>query len=394
MSESVPIWGDQVIEVLGVTGPIDSGKTLFLLSIAEPERTCIYDCEKSSSNYVSLGFKRVDLIDLAMKKSKGVYSPLEMYIAFKESISKIKPGEFDVVAVDPASELESGIVDYVKSKYAEYGFKSAESFVRMEGRFWQAVNCELKISIMNLVAKIQTFAFSMHLRSEYVDGKPTKRQTPKGKKVFNELTSLYIELSRPKPHPNKPAIRIPRGRVLKSRLCHLRKTPTGFRKITILPEQLPEATPDAIRAYIASPADWDNPKDGEVYTDPVLSETEKIEAQSRVAENNRLAAEAALEAANVSERVEQVREEARRRLMPGRDIDKTDAVSNNGDNKSVTAEELRSLLKTAKEMNVEDKVRQSLMKFLKVDKLTAKHAEKLPREKFEALVTKTQNAKG
>jgi hypothetical protein len=117
------IWPKYKLEVIGVTGEISSGKTLFLTTI-DPARTLIYDIEKSAGTYEDLGFTRVDVPGLmAQKYPKGVAAQ-DLFKWWLKDIEKIEPGKYSVIAIDPASDIEHGMVEWVANRYKEFGFKT------------------------------------------------------------------------------------------------------------------------------------------------------------------------------------------------------------------------------------------------------------------------------
>ena len=134
------LWDGMDVEVLGVTGEYNSGKTLFVLSI-DPENTRYYDFEKSGGGYAeSLGATRIDVPAAMQQLMPGGYRARDLFAWWIKDIRKIQPGEYAVIATDTIGDIESGLADYVKhTQYSEYGFKTAENFESMGGVFWAAV---------------------------------------------------------------------------------------------------------------------------------------------------------------------------------------------------------------------------------------------------------------
>ena len=74
----MPLW-QQPIPVIGLTGEYQSGKTLFGLSISPGPRTLVYDMEKSSLTYESIGFQRVDIGAEMLKLHPKGYAPIKLF---------------------------------------------------------------------------------------------------------------------------------------------------------------------------------------------------------------------------------------------------------------------------------------------------------------------------
>lgn len=375
---TTPLWPNDVqLDCVGVTGGYSSGKTLFLLSIAEPSRTLIYDLEKSSSNYAKVmpGLTRIDLPDAMMKKFPKGYTQKVMFENWLKHVRSIPPGKYDVIAVDPINELEPGLVDYVASRYADYGFKYEEAFRRLEGVFWQHVKDFWKQVKNEIMTKCQTLAFSTHLKREWRGGKPTSKELPKGKNTLMELASLYLFLNRD--FQGKEGVIKPAAHVLKSRLIAM----VDGEPQPVLPPRLPEATPKAIRSYISTPPNYDQLRPEELEQEKELTELDRLELEAEIATEHRLAQEAAAEAAAAAERTQDAKDRARNRLRP-----------KNAD--AVTKEELTSLLSQAKEKGLDQPLIAAIRRDIKVDenvKLTPSQvAPKLTRVQFQGYVTTLQ----
>lgn len=287
------IWAGQEIEVVGVAGEYQSGKTLFALTI-DPKGTLLYDFEKSAGTYAGLNIaKRVDVPTEIAKLHPDGYTSSNLFEWWLEDIRSIKTGEYTVIAVDPASDIEQGLTDYVAEHFADYGFKSKEAFTSTGGIFWSKVKSFWKSVLVDLSTRCQTFVFTSHMRSKWQGGRPTSKREPKGKDTLMELASLYLLLSREKDHEGKVPMR-PRGTVLKSRLASVVEKKGGLDIVPTLPPHLPEATPEAIRKYISKPPNYSRLKDDEKVPIEELSEEDKLMIEADIANNKREAAEAEL----------------------------------------------------------------------------------------------------
>jgi hypothetical protein len=244
----MPAWVDAKVPILGVTGAKYSGKTLFVSSI-DPESTLMIDNEKSSETYQIPFKRRIDLFEEMVTAHPGGHNPIDSFRWFLREIDEIKTGQYTVIAIDPISDIESGLADWVASRYADFGFSSSKKFKDTGGIFWSYVLNQWKQLLGRLSAKCETFAFTTHLRDVWRGGTPTGVKEPKGKSTLFELASLYLFLERPLNAKDKP----PSAKVLKSRLAKTVMDKGELKIIPVLPDKLPEATPKAIREYIKNP---------------------------------------------------------------------------------------------------------------------------------------------
>lgn len=299
------------IEVVGVTGDYASGKTLFVCSI-DPANTRYYDFEKSAGTYAEgLGIDRVDVPSVMTQKFPKGFTPKQVFEWWYNDLKQIAPGKGpSVIAVDPISDIESGMVDWVKSRHKEWGFKTEEAFVAMGGIFWEKVKSEWKRILTDLTARCQTFAFTTHLKFVWKAGKPTTQLTSKGKTTLKELASLFLFLER-----NSDQL-APSATVIKSRLARTKFQDGEMQVLTVLPPRLPVATPKAIREYIVNPPNYSALKDEEREQEKILSEADRLELEKEIAETNRATQEAALEVARQAEKAQSAREKALAKLRP------------------------------------------------------------------------------
>jgi hypothetical protein len=276
------IWNGTNIPVLGVTGEYASGKTLLISSI-DPEHTCIIDLEESSATYGGIPFaKRHDLQDMLVG-GKGTPKPVDIFIWFRDLVEKIKPGEYTVLAVDPINDLEQGLVDWVAANPKEFG-RSAGQYERAGGILWGDVKAYWKRLLMQIAAKVKTFAFATHMGFVWSGSSPTTRRKAKGKDTLFELASMYLQVER-KPDANGKMPDVPTAIVLKSRLAVTHMVEGEVIHKPILPPRLKQATPKAIRDYIANPPDYTKLKAHEKAVPETLSDDEKLLLKSEIAAN-------------------------------------------------------------------------------------------------------------
>ncbi|MCP4540277.1 MAG: AAA family ATPase [Chloroflexi bacterium] len=298
---NAPSGAEMKIEVMGATGDFEAGKTILGLSIAPGNhptghpfegkpRTLYLDFEKSGGTYGGSGCKRID-VPAEMLKVFGdkPYTAYDVFVWFHTKVvQKIKPGQFDVVFGDPATDLEGGLVAWIKRHPEAMGY-TANQINKSGGLMWGAVKDRWKQILLELSAKCQTFYFTSHLRSVWAGDKPAPggKKEPKGKETLLELASLYLWLER-KPGtdgkvPDKPA-----AIVLKQRLADTFMDDEGsLQVIPLLPPRLPVATAESIRQYIANPPNYKSLKQGERVIEKGLSDDEKLLIAQQTAEAQR-----------------------------------------------------------------------------------------------------------
>ena len=379
------IWpNDLRIPIIGVTGKLWSGKTLFQLMI-DPEHTRIYDCELSSSTYTGIGAEIISVPEVLQEKyGEKRYTDRQAFEWWKNDIQKIKPGQFSVVGIDPASDIEQGMTDWVESRYSEFGFSSAAKFVSTGGIFWSKVKSEWKKLLVELATKVQTFTFSVHLKQVWKHGKPTDKLAPKGKSTLMELATLYMHLEREEDNP------IPAGIVLKSRLTNITKTKAGVKIATILPPRLPRATAEDIRNYILNPPDYSKLKEEEQVQERALTADDKLELAKETAEAQKEAAHAALEVEKLKEKQEGAKKAARDRLRPN--AEKVVEVEQEVEEEDkpvkdlhtifdpITDEEADLLIEDAQKLKIFDKVILGIKKSLDARQVAYQDVEVSPKE--------------
>lgn len=304
---SKPLWPKDVkIEVIGVTGPYMSGKTLFISTIApgkHPDghrfagssRTKMYDFEKSSGTYQGLGNDRVDVPSVLQALHPTGYKPIQLFQWFLGDVRQIPAGKYDAICIDTAGDVEVGLADYVKARYAEYGFKSDSAFESTGGIFWSQVREFWKTVLADLASKCQCFAFASHLKVEWSGGKPTSRKKPAGKSTLMELSSLYLVLDR-SPDGSGAVPEKPRCKFLYKNRVTFTDYDAAKDEVIIkpyLPPAFDDATPAKIREYILKPANYDKLKKDERVREDTISEDEKQLREAEIAENRRVTEETA-----------------------------------------------------------------------------------------------------
>ena len=262
------------IPIIGVTGEFEAGKTRFLMSIAPGPDTCIFDTEASSESYEEVGAFRVDLPKKMLEVKPSGYKQLDMFEWWRDAIKTIPPGRFRVIALDVAEDIEAGLADWVWEHPLQFNH-TRQQYIKMSGLYWNDVKAMWKPILLDLRSRCEVFAFAVHTGSVWANDKPTGAKRPKGKSTLMELASLFLFLERPT-QADGGRQEVPSARVLKSRLSHNRIRPDGgLDTKAILPPRIPEATVEAIRAYIARPADYTRLTDAEKAVPQMMTDDER-----------------------------------------------------------------------------------------------------------------------
>lgn len=338
------LWCGIEIPIIGVCGEKWQGKTLFVASI-DPEHTAMVDLEGSSATYSSIPFaRRWDLYDEMMTKHKRVPTPLECFEWFRDLIEAIKPGDFRVLAVDPITDIEQGMVDWVQ-KHPEHFGHTKNQYENAMGIMWGDVKSYWKMLLGIVATKVETFAFTAHMGAVWKGKQPVEgKRKAKGKETLYELASLYLQVERPLDaegkQPDKPS-----ARVLKSRLALSAFVDGEITHKPILPPYLKVATPKAIREYIKSPPDYAKLKKSEIAPPEKLSDEDKLLIEASIAEDQRAAAEANLSRMERMQKAaeEQARLKREREAQQEANAAKADAAaavtnSNEASNGTITTE--------------------------------------------------------
>ena len=299
---AIPLWVNRRIPVIGVTGEIESGKTLFCLSIdpncfgrdrSQPATTRHWDSEGSATTYADgLHFEHRNLAEIMLQEHPDGHKPIDLFLHWVADMRAIEPGRYRVLALDTVTEIEDGLVDWVRTHPEAFGHTRGQ-YQNMQGLMWGDVKAYWKRLLSETMARCETFVFASHMKAVWRGSStvPGQRQA-KGKETLMELASLYMRLER-SPEPNKAkAPRKPIGIVLKSRLANF--DPGSGETFPILPPRLPEATPDAIREYIKTPPDYTKLKKGEQAVAETMSDDERLAVEASIASDRAQAATAEL----------------------------------------------------------------------------------------------------
>jgi len=295
---TTPLWGGKKLPVLGVTGEFGSGKSLFILTIdpdcfavGEP-RTIVWGTEDGLTSYEdTFAFEHRPLTKIMLKPG---YRPEMLYLEWLAQMRAIKPGKYRVGGLDTVSEIESGLVDWVRHNPGHFNRTKAQ-YARMEGLMWGDVKSLWKQHLSEASARFETFAFSSHTKIVWKGDRPTTERTAKGKETLWELASLYLWLDRTPRAKAKTAPAQPSGKIFQGKNRLVWMNPKTGELEPILPPRLPIATPAAIRAYIQKPTDYANLKLAERLDAPIeMSADERLLIESSIASDNAMGAAAEL----------------------------------------------------------------------------------------------------
>ncbi len=307
------LWHPYKIPIIVLAGETDSGKTMWGLTVdkrtfdfSQEPCTITWDLEGSSVPYVgALNFKRVDLVESAIKSHGEGYRNLHLYDVWRNSIESIKKDQYTVGMIDTASEIEDGLGQYMKLHPGEFGWTSAQ-FEKAGGLFWGALKAEWKRLIMYAAAKFQSLVINVHMKAEWKGKTVTGKRIPKGKDVLVEVASLYMTLVRNMKsgvgnQPVKPSglTKRPHG---KSRL--MRVDPETGQPQQLLPPVVMDASPDGIRKYLLNPPNFSKLKPSErALPEITLTEDDRLVIQANIASDNAVAAESALEETKLRKKI-------------------------------------------------------------------------------------------
>lgn len=316
-----PLWGDVDIPIIVGTGEFGTGKSTFGLTICPGPETLVYDQEGSTLSYRSLGFHHVDMAVELMKKYPGGFTPQQRWEWWKNDIiERGKSGKYRVAMIDPASELEDGLQEYINKNLNKFDL-TLEQVRAAKGLFWGAVKREWKLTLDMLRTYFETIYLTVHLRDEFVGNKPSGKREPKGKETLKELASLFLWFDKEGEKPPVPGANVEKTRL--SKFIFDQNT-EEWTPVAILPPRLSVATPKKIREYIANPANYDKLKKGEKVLEHAMSEQEKLQLEAQIARDR---AEAS---ANELSRMQMIQQQAeadeRRRVNAPQTPDRSGAT--------------------------------------------------------------------
>ena len=295
------IWGGRKIPIIGGTGKLASGKSIFGITISPnclnfdvPADALAWDFEGSLETYEgSVNFERRDLAAKMLAIRPSGAKPIDLFNYWEADMRSVPLGKYRVGIADTFSPVEDGLADWVRANPQEFDH-TAQQYRKMEGLFWGDMKTKLERLILEVAARFETFYFTVHLKNEWKGNHPTGKQIAKGKTPLSQLASLFIRFDRDVATGKAKAPRKPSGVILKTRLANFGDTPDDI--FPMLPPRLPEATPNAIRAYIASPPDYNRLKKAEQLEEDRMSDDDRLLLNAQIASDEKEKAHADLSA--------------------------------------------------------------------------------------------------
>jgi hypothetical protein len=236
----------------------------------------------------------VDTPSIVSDKNPRGYSPIDIFTWWRDDVLKLPNGKFSVIHLDTASEIEEGLVQYIRANPGEVGYSEKQFAGNSDGLFWAAVKSYWKRLLTQIASKVQTVYFTVHLKHKWVGGAPTRDRVPKGKSTLMELASLFLKFERlPVGGVIAPA---PSAIVVKHRLTHITTNSDGsISIIPLMPPRIPVATPTEVRRYMLNPPNPDKLAPGELLPEEKVSDVELAELRVRAAEAEESAAKMQLD---------------------------------------------------------------------------------------------------
>ena len=244
--------GRGAIAVLRLTGPAGAGKTSFIMrAIARKpgEQAPIigFDYEGGISPYTqNYALHVVDMMH---------GSSTERHKRFVKTVETLEPGEFAAALIDPAEDWEDDIGEYIVANPSQFGVSLSQLMKggRPSYLYWGVLKGEERTLLKQLLTKVEIVVIVNHLAQRFVGNEPVAGQfDPKGKKTLGQLATVTAYLI-------GNGQQAPSGYIVKSRLQVVDwnsvddfGVPT--RTVALLPQFLPEFTPQAIRYWLADPS--------------------------------------------------------------------------------------------------------------------------------------------
>lgn len=324
------LWHGARIPIIVVSGEVNSGKTLFGLTIdddcrlrnddgefiGEP-KTLIWDQEGSAEPYAeALNFDWRDVrqciadgkhlevrqadanaphwLKVLLQNADVQDNPqASLFRAWYMDLLDTPSDSYRVGMVDTFTPLQEGLIEWLKGHPLAFG-RTKEQYTKASSMFlWPDVKAVLAhVLATECRLRFETFVISVHLKNEWKSGAKTGERIPEGLDIIDKLATLHLELDRTPKNKGKQAPRVPSAIVRKERLVVFGDTPEDDKPI--LPPRLPKATPTAIREYIHNPPDYSNLKVEERLPSRDLSEDQKLMLQATIASDQRMTEEARL----------------------------------------------------------------------------------------------------
>lgn len=342
-NKPAPLWAGMRIPVILLSAEVNGGKTIFPIVTDPACRTfdhdptvIVMDQEGSAETYAGqLNFEWFDTRaavfegrhrqvktpdnddpkwrKILLKTADVNDSPAEsLFRAWYMSLLEIPPKKYRVGSADTFTKLQDGMIGWLRRHPEAFGRSAAQYSSAASMFLWPDAKDMLSyILSVDCRLRFETFCMTVHLKNEWKGNSKTGERIAEGLDVLDKLCTLHLRLDRTAKSKAKSAPRLPSAIVIKQRLVRFGANESEDRPI--LPPRIPECTPDAIRAYILNPPDFNNLKPDERLPDDALTDDQKIRLQAQVSENNLAAAELNLQTEQVQlTRMEKMKQAAER----------------------------------------------------------------------------------
>jgi hypothetical protein len=271
-----------------VTGPKGVGKSTALATyppVKEMAQTAVLDTEDSMSDIVELFRKKGypfgnyirahdryqaddDMLERMAKGDlpwvdKGQKNSLVGYYEWlvREMAIQLKPGAYKHLIIDTIEPIEAALTAAVQEGKAKFGWTGVTAYGRMETEGVRPLYEGLLEGFHR--TGIETILIASHIKPAWLNKKPVPGKVKAGGRmaVLARLsTTMFWLVHNPVNEDGAPA-----ALVLKGRMGSMDIDEDGYwvpRRV--LPERIPHFSWQDVRAYRESPANYTNPKPGEV----------------------------------------------------------------------------------------------------------------------------------
>ncbi len=252
-------------KLLLVSGMYGLGKTSLAMTLENPTLTGMFDFDLK-------GEGQAGEIGMAWYQSpKDIGTPDDYDVAnlaawLFDRFKNIPDGLTHLI-IDNATWAEIGFGHIVGLNPAKYGLNPTNVAA---GRYG-GVNPGIKVLWANIFSFLQqrgikTVTCINHMSSPWVNGAPVaNKKNIKGNKVFHQISSLVLIMVPGDPHRGgKPPA--PSGLIVKEAMPIMRFVDDGFELGRALPTRLPVCDWPHINAYFETPANFNEPRPGEVWS--------------------------------------------------------------------------------------------------------------------------------
>jgi hypothetical protein len=243
-------------------GWFGGGKTLLQLSGEHPQNILFIDMEMKGKLYAKQ--HKIENYFAPTEEATTLlgdkYKPIHLFQRVTQILRSIPQDRFTWVILDGMKILQEGLAAEVTERPKNYGVKPTNAEKGSYGGVWPGVgNILTKYYAMCQAKGVKVLGITCELRQKWSgDGAPIFNKFEiSGVGALNKFSILTV-VTTPGPAKN---LGVPSGLVIKEALAKIDEEGNIIRR---LPVRLPKATMNEIYNYLDNPADWSNPKEGEV----------------------------------------------------------------------------------------------------------------------------------